>query len=351
MEYSNVTEVLGGEKILQQRIQSRMDLIELSNKGVTKDALAHLANYLSFTMRQMAELLPITERTIQRYTPQKTFNRVVSEQILQIAEITAKGVEVFEDKRKFLTWMNYPNKALANKTPMSLLNSRSGTEMVLDELGRIEYGVNTLIINSSNSKNQLSQCSYCEKSALYRDRGKEQYLCLAHTRFEVTGPREEGQRKPLSVRAATAADMPRILELANYFWGEDEAECFGRTYSVEALPAYVACDGDEIVGVASFSKEGRTAILVMLHVLPKFQGHGAAGTLVSAMADELIAEGIDRVFVATTNDDLPALAFYQRLGFVIIGVKVGTVLERHGEAISGFAGIPIRDEIQLALKL
>lgn len=141
MEFSNVTKVLGGEKILRKRIQSRMDLIELSNKGVTKDALAHLANYLSFTMRQMAELLPITERTIQRYTPQKTFNRVVSEQILQIAEVTVKGVEVFEDKRKFLSWMSYPNKALANKTPVSLLSSRFGTEMVLDELGRIEYGV------------------------------------------------------------------------------------------------------------------------------------------------------------------------------------------------------------------
>lgn len=141
MEFSNVTKVLGGEKILRKTIQSRMDLIELSNRGVTKEALAHLANYLSFTMRQMAELLPITERTIQRYTPQKTFNRVVSEQILQIAEVTAKGVEVFEDKRKFLSWMNYPNKALANKTPMSLLSSRFGTEMVLDELGRIEYGV------------------------------------------------------------------------------------------------------------------------------------------------------------------------------------------------------------------
>ena len=71
MEFSNVTKVLGGEKILRKRIQSRMDLIELSNKGVTKEALAHLANYLSFTMRQMAELLPITERTIQRYTPSK----------------------------------------------------------------------------------------------------------------------------------------------------------------------------------------------------------------------------------------------------------------------------------------
>ena len=87
-----------------------MDLIELSNKGVTKDALIHLSNYLSFSMRQMAELLPVTERTIQRYTPKKHFNRVVSEQILQIAEVVAKGSKVFGNKEKLLLWMNHPNK-------------------------------------------------------------------------------------------------------------------------------------------------------------------------------------------------------------------------------------------------
>ncbi len=141
MELSNITEVLGGEKVLRKKIQNQLDLIELSNKGVTKDALLHLAKYLSFTMSQIAALLPVSERTILRYTKKKHFNRYVSEQILQLAEVAAKGVEVFESKDKFLSWINHPNKALANKTPLSLLNSRFGTGIVLDELGRIEHGV------------------------------------------------------------------------------------------------------------------------------------------------------------------------------------------------------------------
>ena len=141
MELSGVADVLGGEKVLRKKIQSRMDLIELSNKGLTKNALRHLAKFLSFTMSQMAALLPVTERTIQRYAPRKPFNRVVSEQILQIAEVAARGAEVFEDRDKFLAWMDHPNRALADKTPLSLLNSRFGSEMLLDELGRIEHGV------------------------------------------------------------------------------------------------------------------------------------------------------------------------------------------------------------------
>jgi len=96
---------------------------------------------MSLSVRQMAEFLPVTERTIKRYSPEAHFNRVVSEQILQIAEVAAKGVEVFEDTNKFLWWMNNRNKALANKTPASLLISRFGIEMVLDELGRLQHGV------------------------------------------------------------------------------------------------------------------------------------------------------------------------------------------------------------------
>ena len=141
MKLAEVTEVLGGQQVLRQNIHHRMDLLELSDRGVTKDALVHLARFLSCSMSQMAELLPVTERTIQRYAPEAHFNRVVSEHILQIAEVAAKGVDVFTDKERFLKWLRHPSPALANQTPMSLLRSRFGADMVLDELGRIEHGV------------------------------------------------------------------------------------------------------------------------------------------------------------------------------------------------------------------
>jgi len=141
MELSALAAILGGKKVLHKNIDSRMDLIELSNIGVSKDALLHLANYLSFSLNQIAKLLPVTARTIKRYTSNKLFNRIVSEHILQIAEVAAKGSDVFEDKNIFIEWMNHSNKALADKTPLSLLSSKFGTDMVLDELGRIEHGV------------------------------------------------------------------------------------------------------------------------------------------------------------------------------------------------------------------
>jgi ribosomal protein S18 acetylase RimI-like enzyme len=197
----------------------------------------------------------------------------------------------------------------------------------------------------------MDTCAYCDANALYRDRESGAYLCPVHAWLEVTGPRGETPRPPLTIRPATAADRPHIAELANYFWGEVEIECFDHSYQVDGLPAYVACDGDEIVGMASYAREGNTFNLVMLNVLPRWQGRGTARALIAAVIQEARVDSAERVIVATTNDDLPALGLYQRLGFTITDVLVGRVLEHHGGIELGFDGIPVRDEIQMELRL
>jgi ribosomal protein S18 acetylase RimI-like enzyme len=197
----------------------------------------------------------------------------------------------------------------------------------------------------------MNSCAYCDANAVYRDRESGAYLCLEHARLEVVGPRGDMPRPPLTIRPATPADRPRIAELANTFWGEVEVECFGHSYEVDALLAYVACDDDEIVGVASYACEGDAVNLVMLNVLPRWQGRGAARALIEEVVESARELSAGRVVVATTNDDLPALGLYQRLGFAITSVVVGGMLEHHGGIELGFAGIPVRDEIRMELKL
>lgn len=180
----------------------------------------------------------------------------------------------------------------------------------------------------------MNTCAYCDTNATYRDRESGDYLCLAHARLEVAGPHKQKPKPSLTIRPAAPADRTRIAELAHYFWDEVDVECFDKGYQVDTLPAYVACDGDEIVGIASYAHEGDAINLVMLNILPQWQGQGAA-----------------RIIVATTNDDPPALGFYQRLGFTITNLLVGKMLEHHGGIELGFAGIPVRDEIQMELRL
>jgi putative toxin-antitoxin system antitoxin component (TIGR02293 family) len=141
MQLAQVCEILGGEKILGTKIESKMDLVELGNVGITKKAVSHLANYLSLSWKQIADLLPVTERTLQRYTANQHLNPAVSEQVLHIAEILAKGSEVFQEKEKLLLWLNTPHQVFSGHTPFAMLSSRFGAELVLEELGRIEFGV------------------------------------------------------------------------------------------------------------------------------------------------------------------------------------------------------------------
>jgi GNAT superfamily N-acetyltransferase len=176
-------------------------------------------------------------------------------------------------------------------------------------------------------------------------------LCPVHARLEVTGPRGEAPRPPVTVRPAADADRERIVSMADAFWDETEVDCFGRVYAVGDLPAFVACDDSRVVGVASYAVEAGAVNLVMLNVEPLWQGRGVAGALVEALTDQARVEGATRLIVATTNDDLPALAFYQRLGFVITEILPGRMLEEHGFAMAGFSGIYLRDEIQLEMAI
>ncbi len=197
----------------------------------------------------------------------------------------------------------------------------------------------------------MKKCTYCDANAIYRDRNNGISLCPVHSRIEITGPRGKAPRPPLTIRPATIADQTQIAKLADHFWGEVQVESFGRSYQVDLLPAYVACDGDEIVGVASYAREGGATNLVMLLVLPQWQGRGAARDLITAVIKMTRTEGATRVILSTSNDDLPALGLYQRLGFAITNVLVGKILEHHGGVELGFAGIPVRDEIQMELLL
>jgi len=106
-----------------------------------------------------------------------------------------------------------------------------------------------------------------------------------------------------------------------------------------------------VVGALSYSEEPERVVMVMINVLPHWQGVGAGRALVESLTAEAKRKGIARLVVATTNDDIPVLTFYQRLGFRITGIKIDEVIRHHGGEITGFSGIPICDEIQLALAL
>ena len=71
--------------------------------------------------------------------------------------------------------------------------------------------------------------------------------------------------------------------------------------------------------------------------------------------DEARTRNCRRLFLITTNDNLNALGFYQRRGFEIFTVYRGAIHEsrkiKPGIPFIGMNNIPLRDEIELEIKL
>ncbi len=141
MDYSELNKILKGEKHIGKKLTNKIDLMNIGDVGLTKQTIIDLAKLFYISQKQIISLLPISSRTFQRYTPEQHLNINISEQIIYITDVFIKGLKVFEDKQKFLLWLDTPSLVFSYKKPFSLLTSRFGIDLISEELSRIEHGV------------------------------------------------------------------------------------------------------------------------------------------------------------------------------------------------------------------
>jgi len=148
-------------------------------------------------------------------------------------------------------------------------------------------------------------------------------------------------------KISSEKEKDRVREFVKSFWGEEEQLAFDKRFKVADLPGYVAKLNNEVIGFASYSVEDDSVIIVALGVAPRCQGAGLGSGLIKGIEDEATRLGKVRLLVATSNDDLPALGFYQSLGFQIYEVRPNVIAEKHGKILNGLGGLPIRDELRM----
>lgn len=131
-------------------------------------------------------------------------------------------------------------------------------------------------------------------------------------------------------------------------WG-DPILVRGREWRFDACLILVA---DNLEGVAAISHaEWPVAELVAIEAFVKGRGIGAA--LLAAVV--LACQGCRTLRLATTNDNLSAIGFYERHGFRLTAIRPGAVdaarQRKPSIPLIGENGIEIRDEIDLELTL
>jgi putative toxin-antitoxin system antitoxin component (TIGR02293 family) len=138
MQLHKIEEILGGQDSLNSPLNNSLDQIHLIENGIPRKSLLKLIENISFSLKDMAELLHVSEKTLKR---NELLDTPLADQIMQLAILFTRGFEVFGSKQDFLEWIDLENQALANKKPKEFLGTSVGRQLIEDILGRVEYGI------------------------------------------------------------------------------------------------------------------------------------------------------------------------------------------------------------------
>jgi len=157
----------------------------------------------------------------------------------------------------------------------------------------------------------------------------------------------------ITSREITDQDREWVRSLLREHWASEVIVTRGRMHHADLLPGFVALGEGEKVGLAAYCLEHGSCELVCLNALRERQGIGTA--LVKAVRDAAVAADCNRLWLITTNDNTPAMRFYERLGFRRVAVHANAIEEsrRLKPEIPkiGFGGAPILDEVEYEITL
>ena len=120
---------------------SALQLIDRSRQGLVGREAGQIASLLAISDKEMARLLNQSVATFHRQAKVGRLDAATSERLLLLSQLATYGASVFQDQGKFTRWLRRPLHLLVERSPLDLLDSLTGIQLVDDILGRIEYGV------------------------------------------------------------------------------------------------------------------------------------------------------------------------------------------------------------------
>ncbi|HWK57978.1 MAG TPA: antitoxin Xre/MbcA/ParS toxin-binding domain-containing protein [Parapedobacter sp.] len=120
----------------------RLMMTTVVQSGISYRFFEKIQHITPFTENEWAVFLELSTKTLNRYKMEnRHFKTLHSEKIMELAEVTREGLEIFGHAEQFKQWLHTTNYALGNKKPMDLLKDSYGKELVLRELTHINHGI------------------------------------------------------------------------------------------------------------------------------------------------------------------------------------------------------------------
>lgn len=148
-------------------------------------------------------------------------------------------------------------------------------------------------------------------------------------------------------------DREWIRKFISKEWSSEKSVSRGKVYYPHKLPGFIAFNGKKYLGLITYNIRKNECEIVTLNSIVKKKGIGSA--LVEKVKRIAKKLNCKRLWLITTNDNLDALLFWQRIGFFIKAVYPNAMsfsrkLKPEIPEIGNY-GIPIKDEIELELKI
>lgn len=130
---------LGGARVLGAKVRSELDFVHLVEEGLPTGTVDRLIDLGDLSKSEMDEIIP--RRTLSHQRKRARLSPEQSDRVARAAMVFAHAHETFGNRAKANRWMRHPNRTLSGDTPLSLLRTGSGAQLVEVLLTRIAHGV------------------------------------------------------------------------------------------------------------------------------------------------------------------------------------------------------------------
>lgn len=142
----------------------------------------------------------------------------------------------------------------------------------------------------------------------------------------------------------------KVIEFFRLHWGSPKMVISSGIYDCSTLDGFtIINEEDEIIGMVTYIIKDKGCEIISLDSIR--EGKGIGTSLIQTVESTALQNKCEIVKLITTNDNLSALRFYQKRGFVLSKFHKNAV-QRARELkpeipLIGHDGIPLRDEIEL----
>jgi GNAT superfamily N-acetyltransferase len=161
-------------------------------------------------------------------------------------------------------------------------------------------------------------------------------------------------RASLEVVSTDVLDYSEVTTFFVEHWGTSQMVISSGIFQCDTLDGYAVVDQQKsIIGLLTYIIEGRECEIISLD--SKVLNKGVGSRLLTAIERKAKKENCKEIKLITTNDNLHALAFYQKRGYQLVEVLSNAVeqarLVKPEIPLYADNGIPIRDELLLVKSL